>query len=73
MAKRDPFAHELRDGSAYRADRLRVEQERLLRRLRWAIARDDDATADWLEARLDDVEAELEKDLRPGREPGRLG
>lgn len=73
MAKRDPFAHELRAGSAYRADRLRVEQERLLRRLQWAVARDDDEAADWLERRLDDVEAELRADLRPGRPPGRLG
>ena len=69
---RDPFAHTLRAGSAYRRDRLRVEQERLLRRLRWAISRDDDATADWLEARLDDVEAELEADLRPGKAAGRF-
>ena len=73
MAKRDPFAHTLRDGSAYRADRLEVERERLMRRLQWAVSRGDDDAADWLEARLDDVEAELEADLRPGREPGRLG
>jgi len=73
MAKRDPFDHELRAGSAYRADRLEVERERLMRRLKWAIARDDDDACAWLEEQIDRLEEQIDADLRPGREPGRLG
>ncbi len=61
----------LRDGSAYRADRLDGERERLHRRLVWAIHRGDDKAIDWLEGRLLAIEEEIDADLSPGRAPGR--
>ncbi|QTP55420.1 hypothetical protein HNO51_12455 [Billgrantia sulfidoxydans] len=73
MAKRDPFSHKMRDSSAYRADRLQVEHERLMRRLKWAMARNDEAVIEWLESRLDALEQDMDADLGPGKMRGRFG
>lgn len=73
MSKRDPFAFKLRDSAHYRRDRLQVERERMLRSLQWAVARNDDEAADWIEKKIDAIEAELDADIRPGKRPGRLG
>mgnify|MGYP001070254658 CR=1 FL=1 len=70
---RDPFAYRLRDGSAYRADRLEEERIRIERRLLWAERRGDRQAVQWLESRLVELEEAIEADLRPGRQPGRLG
>ncbi|MDN3521509.1 hypothetical protein [Halomonas ramblicola] len=72
MPKRDLFAQETRDGAEYRRDRLEEEHERLMRRIKWAVHRNDDAAIEWLEARLDAIEAEIDADLAPGREPTRF-
>ncbi len=71
MAKRDPFAHALRDSAAYRADRLEEERERLHRRLVWAMHRGDQRGTAWLEKRLEELEADLATEPAPGRAPGR--
>lgn len=72
MPKRDPFDQEIRDGAEYRRDRLEVERERLHRRLVWAVSRGDQKVTRWLEKRLEALEAELDADLAPGREPSRF-
>ncbi|WP_431024555.1 hypothetical protein [Halomonas sp. H5] len=72
MPKRDLFDQETRDGAEYRRDRLEVERERLHRRLVWAVSRGDQKATRWLEKRLEALEAELDADLEPGREPSRF-
>ena len=62
-----------RDSAEYRLDRLEVERERLHRRLVWAEQRGDRQAVRWLESKLEELEEAMEADLRPGREPGRLG
>ena len=71
--KRDPFAHRLRESGAYRQDRLEVERHRLHRRLLWAEERGDREAVRWLEGKLEELEAAISADLRPGRPQGRLG
>ena len=72
MPKRDPFAHRLRAGAEYRADRLEEERIRIERRLLWAERRGDRQAVQWLESKLAELEEAIEADLRPGRKPGRL-
>ncbi|MCE9681965.1 hypothetical protein [Halomonas alkalisoli] len=43
-----------------------------MRRLKWAMHRNDDTSIEWLEARLDGIEAEIDADLAPCREPSRF-
>ncbi|MCA1807638.1 MAG: hypothetical protein LC687_07305, partial [Actinobacteria bacterium] len=57
---------------AYRQQRLEVEHERLRRRLAWAMAKHDRKGAAWLEERLAELEDEIDADLSPGREIGRI-
>jgi len=70
---RDPFDLPLRDGAEYRQDRLEVERHRLHRRLLWAEERGDRQAIRWLESKLAELEKEVDADMRPGKERGRLG
>lgn len=62
------FHWQERPSHEYRLQRLEDERDRLERRLRWAIQRDDDTTIDKLSCRLDEIEAALDTDLRHWRE-----
>lgn len=55
----DLFSYRVRPSEAYRA-------ERLMRRLQWAMARNDEAAIERLESRLDALERDMEADLSPG-------
>ncbi|WP_445005470.1 hypothetical protein [Halomonas mongoliensis] len=72
MRKIDPFAQEIRDGAEYRRQRLEEEHERLMRRLKWAMARDDDDACAWLEEQIDRLEEQIDADLAPGRPPNKF-
>ena len=66
MSRRDPlFSSTMRESSDYRRDRLQVEHERLMRRLEWAMARNDEAAIEWLDARLSALEAEMNASIDP--------
>ncbi len=68
----DPFEHETRDGTEYRAERIDGEIERLQQRIEWAERRQDYRTAARLERRLSELLGEAGADLSPGREPTRF-